>query len=78
MNVECDTRSKLFRARIENGDIVHEPVQFGYEHWSVTLGQFLMSYGLKSSINEHVLGTKLINKMISRNDLNRQMVPLID
>ena len=78
LNVECDTRSKNFRAKIENGDIIHEPVQFGYEHWSVALGQFRMSYGLKSSINEHVLGTKLINKMISRSDLTRQMVPMID
>ena len=77
LNVECDGRGKFFRQQLENGTIIHEPVHFGYDHWSVSLGAFRMSYGLKASIHEHVLGTKLINKMISRNDLTKQMVHLI-
>ena len=78
LNVECDKRSKYFRTRLERGEIYHQPVYFGNTHWCATLYELRMSYSLKQSINDHILGTRLINKMITRGELTRFSVKVID
>lgn len=69
LNVTCDTRRKNFRKRLESGDISHNPIQCGYENWNALLGKIRISAAFKESIQDHILGTKLINKMITRNDI---------
>ena len=78
LNVECDERSKAFRARLESKEIVHQPIGFSDSNWYVTLGNLRISYNLPSSIKDHILGTKLVNKMISRGDLTRLGASLVD
>ena len=78
LNVECDQRSKQFRRQMEQGLISHQPIHFGNNHWSATLYDLRMSYNLTQSINDHILGTKLINKMITKGELSRFSVRTID
>lgn len=78
LNVLCDERSKAFRAKIDNGEIQHKPTQFGDTNWNVTLGSLRLSAKLKDGIQDHILGTKLVNKMISRKDLSIEAAAHID
>ena len=78
LNVECDLRSKAFRRKNEEGAIRHRPKSFGFEQWHVTLFGIRVSYDMKSSIKDHTLGTKIVNKMIERKEVSRQAVSLID
>ena len=78
LNVECDRRSKIFRYQLKQGLILHQPIHFGTNHWSVTLYDLRMSYSLMQSMNDHILGTKLINKMITKGELSCFFVRAID
>ena len=78
LNVECDRRSKLFRRKLEIGEIHHRPISFGDNQWNIRLRNVRLSYNLREGIRDHVVGTKLLNKMIERHDITRQAVPLVD
>ena len=78
LNILCDARSKSFRARIESEEILHQPVGFGDGNWCATLGSLRLSYDFKTSINDHILGTRLVNKMIARKDITPIAAKLID
>ena len=50
----------------------------GDNHWCVTLGRLRHSYRIIDGVNEHILGQKLVNKMISRQEIAKQTVPLVN
>ena len=78
LNVLCDERSKEFRSRIDKGEVNHRPIQYGDDNWNVTLGSLRISAKLKESIQDHILGTRLINKMIRRQDISKEAVAHVD
>lgn len=47
LNVACDVRSKAFRRKLETGEIVHRPVSFGDNNWSVRLASVRLNYDFK-------------------------------
>ena len=77
LNVKCDRRSKRFRRKLESGEIHHQPTYFGDAHWCATLGRLRLSYRLTDGLNEHILGQKLVNKMITRQEITRSAIPLV-
>ena len=78
LNVACDNRSKSFRKCLESGQLNHVPVCYGDNNWNMLLGKIRISAKFKESIQDHILGTKLINKMITRNDISSEAVSHID
>ena len=78
LNVAFDINNKAFRKLIDKGEIFHRPVGYGDANWNTRIGDLRLSSKFQESIQDHILGTKLVNKMISRNDISRAVAEIID